>query len=71
MTNGDKVRTMSDEELANLLRGDCKICKFHNEQLKFCVGHGQCYEGSLKWLQSEYIEDVVYCDTDSIIKSEE
>lgn len=61
MTNGDKIRSMTDEELANIL------------ELHGCLGKGYrcpewdsgcegvcryaCQEGFLKWLKQEVIED--------------
>jgi hypothetical protein len=41
-TNADRIRAMSDEELADLLRGMCKIA----EQCDDCPMDGNCPDGS-------------------------
>lgn len=47
-TNADRIRAMSDEELAELLK------MYVNCTCEFCVGCGSsCSEHNLKWLQSE------------------
>ena len=65
MTNGDKIRCMTDEELAEYLfdRGNCceycyGICAFQDE----CDGqdHAQefCIEQIVKWLKGEVNENI-------------
>ena len=52
MTNGDKIRAMSDEELAKVLSDDCDLCidrisgKEHH-----C--HSTCLMCWLDWLKEE------------------
>lgn len=54
ITNADKIRAMTDEELADLLRGLCKNAMDCDE----CPMHESCPEGSydlipwMEWLQS-------------------
>lgn len=50
MTNADKIRSMTDEELAEWLDecADCNICKKHPTQCDV-----DCYHGYLEWLQQE------------------
>ena len=56
-TNADKIRAMSDEELAEYIFGvsignaPCVLC---SEECDFCeLSDEQCKEKTLKWLQSE------------------
>ena len=53
-TNGDKIRAMNDEELAEWLdlHGECNQCAYHPAQC-----NTDCNEGHLKWLQKEAEED--------------
>ena len=57
MTNGDKIRNMSDEELAEFWeRGcdeviDCKVCEEPINEYGSCTG--QCRKEYLRWLQKE------------------
>ena len=50
-TNADRIRSMSDEELAEFLLHfqHCDIC---DEQLEMCCTE-QCTKNIVKWLQSE------------------
>ena len=56
MTNSERLRAMSDKELAEALcdlRADCHECPGYN----YCTygnGHGN---GLLKWLESETMEE--------------
>lgn len=54
-TNGDKIRQMSDEELAEIVRFvlDCEDCTFHGNN--GCSG--DCYTGAISWLREEVHED--------------
>lgn len=54
-TNGDKIRQMSDEELAEIVRFvlDCEDCTFHGNN--GCSG--DCYTGAISWLRKEVHED--------------
>ena len=50
LTNGDKVRAMSDEELINLYFGSCdEVCLYDGNQ---CTD-AMCREGMLAWLRKE------------------
>ena len=55
MTNGDRIRRMSNEELAKTLSRVCKICVYSKadiaEELLFC--NGPCKEGIKAYLESE------------------
>lgn len=53
-TNGDRIRQMTDEELAEWLdlHGECNQCAYHPTQCKT-----ECNEGHLKWLRKEVDED--------------
>lgn len=54
LTNGDRIRAMTDEELAEWfdLHGECNTCAYHPAQCKT-----ECNEGHLKWLKQEVSED--------------
>ena len=56
-TNADRIRSMSDEELADYIFGvsvgnaPCVLC---SEECDFCeLTDEECKEKTLKWLQSE------------------
>ena len=55
MTNGDRIRQMSNEELAKTLSRVCEICIYRKadieEELLFC--NGPCKEGIKAYLESE------------------
>lgn len=53
MTNGDRVRNMTDEELADVLQGQCACCAY---QLTGCT-EKECKDGALSWLKQEGSED--------------
>lgn len=57
MTNGDKIRTMSDEELADFLEPrDFDCSDFCNDFCEGCLGncrHNMGKEFLIKWLESE------------------
>lgn len=53
LTNADRIRQMTDEELADVLQGQC-ICCAH--QLKGCT-EKVCKDGAYKWLKQEVSED--------------
>ncbi|MBO4854071.1 MAG: hypothetical protein J5482_02850 [Oscillospiraceae bacterium] len=48
MTNGDKIRAMTDEELAQWLI-DCTACTIE----RFCAIHRECDACWLDWLKQE------------------
>ena len=51
-TNADRIRHMSDEELAEFLEknGMCELCEHRDKENCF---EENCKKGFLKWLQSE------------------
>lgn len=58
MTNGDRIRQMSDEELAEVLtriRWDkCSCCKYHYiEDFNCVIERPSCIEGIKAYLESE------------------
>ena len=55
-TNADRIRAMSDEELAVLLIGGCRGSKC-NEQEQNEYGSVNCYQCRLKWLQKPAEEE--------------
>ena len=58
MTNADRIRQMTDEELADFLletRAICKLCKKRDE---VCGGaYHECFEGIEEWIKQEVSED--------------
>lgn len=50
MTNGDRIRSMNDSELAEWLdmHGECNQCAYHPAQCEV-----ECNDGHLKWLKQE------------------
>ena len=53
-TNADRIRAMSDEELAEWFAEivSCKLC----DRLILCTGNSECKEAYLQWLKSEVKE---------------
>ena len=49
MTNGDKIRSMSDEELADVMQGQCAYCTY---RLNRCADK-ECKDGVYEWLKQE------------------
>ena len=51
MTNGDKIRAMSDEDLAQFIcdRTDCPLCDAN----EYCTTKDGPSNGLLKWLEME------------------
>lgn len=58
MNNADKIRQMTDEELAAfLVHIDCKTCANNNsERMREC-DIGRCLMYTEKWLKQEVSED--------------
>ena len=55
MTNADRIRAMSDEELAEFIENKkpCEVCSCGKDGICYC-GYGEtCHNGILKWLKSE------------------
>ena len=59
MTNADRIRTMSDEELAEQFVFMSTICEFcvKRENCEEVPGYKYCMEGILDWLQQPVEED--------------
>lgn len=55
-TNGDRIRQMTNEELAELItnRLTCSMCCNSYEE---CITFAYCKDGVLEWLQKAVIED--------------
>lgn len=56
MTNGDRIRSMTDEELTEFLFSDdyyidCTTCKEPENEYGTCIG--KCENELLRWLKSE------------------
>ncbi len=51
MTNGDRIRQMSNEELAEIIQGNCSYCEFAMK-LEECHA-GDCKKGIKAYLESE------------------
>ena len=56
ITNADKIRSMSDEELAKLLLDGCRGSKC-DSQPQNEYGSVNCFECRMKWLQHPAEED--------------
>ena len=55
MTNGDKIRQMSNEELAELLRGHCTYCTWGEAGImNMCIG--SCSQNIKAYLDMEVQE---------------
>lgn len=53
MTNADKIRSMTDEELADILsEHECDKCIYRNLHYYECE-EKQCKDGILEWLEKE------------------
>ena len=50
-TNADRIRQMTDEELADILSDKCAVCDYQHGRCdsQFCV----CMEGIREWLKQE------------------
>lgn len=48
-TNADRVRQMTDEELADIMQGQCACCAY---QLTGCT-EKECKDGAYEWLKQE------------------
>ena len=51
MTNADRIRAMSDEELAAII-----MCPIQFDEKAECI-EGNCFQCSLKWLQQPAREE--------------
>lgn len=54
-TNADRIRNMSDEELADSLTATakCDECFVIKEHESYCLSTSACRQKHLEWLQSE------------------
>ena len=50
MTNGEKIRNMDDEQLAELIH-KCACCEYVHDGKKCAIDN--CTAGIVKWLQKE------------------
>ena len=50
ITNADRIRAMSDEELCKFL-GECKFCDICVEGCDSCTYNGDCDKRLLEWLK--------------------
>lgn len=55
MTNGDRIRQMTDEELAEFLNkySDCRLCDDYNGG----ICNSECIKGHLAWLRKKVDKD--------------
>ena len=56
MTNADKIRQMTDEELVGFLDSNGVIKQFCPSDDTDCMGETDCSRCWLKWLQKEDVE---------------
>ena len=58
MTNGDKLRQMTDEELAKFLsvHGRCTVCAWQDDNGE-CGRHVTCNSGVIEWLKQEVSDE--------------
>lgn len=55
MTNADKIKALSDEELAKLLAQDsCRTCAY---SFDVCCHDQECIEGHEEWLKQEGVSE--------------
>ena len=56
MTNADKIRAMSDEELIEIFaRNDCFYCAYSDKTHGYCLADSSvlCEDGIKEWLKKE------------------
>lgn len=54
MTNADRIRAMSDEELAEVITDDW--CEIVCSEIDYVCHEGTCEQHVLKWLKEEAIK---------------
>ena len=61
-TNADRIRNMSDEELAELMSNisTCDNCFANCNDKDNCPSLGSCYSRHLEWLQSEAEQEGIW-----------
>lgn len=52
-TNAERIRKMTDEELAYILAGQCS-CYAYQSQVLRCSAGASCQKGVLEWLKRKY-----------------
>ena len=59
MTNADRIRAMTDEELAEFLSDNtnCDCCNIQCPDKEHCPSMSSCYCRWEEWLQSESLEE--------------
>lgn len=59
LTNGDRIRQMTDDELVTALDTDCTRCaRLENCELRGDpVSYGNCVNGNIEWLKQEVEKD--------------
>lgn len=57
MTNADRIRSMSDEELAETFHGGGLCSYIQDNDNAFCEARGDCANCVLEWLKQPYKED--------------
>lgn len=60
MTNADRIRNMTDEQLAEMFNDNtyvfnCDVCKFY----KYHCDCKKCQDGALEWLKLESNEEII------------
>ena len=58
MTNGDRIRQMTDEELAKMLTAHMELKEFHDFNCHVCqvhIGDCNCEKNCFTWLKKEEI----------------
>lgn len=56
VTNGDRIRAMTDEELAAMIANEydfCSLCAFHNSETICTKQPTACTYGFYEWLKQE------------------
>lgn len=56
LTNGDKIRQMTDEELAKHIMFKCSDCEYCSTCYEYDT-EATCQDGFLKWLRKEAASD--------------
>ena len=56
-TNADRIRAMSDEELAEVIDGTIPPCTRCVNKERYCSTTKYCRDGILEWLKSEAKEE--------------
>lgn len=57
VTNGDRIRTMPDEELDEAFRGGGLCSYIQSHDPKFCEDRGSCTNCVIEWLKKPAVVD--------------